>query len=230
MADFRTATTVGARIAALRKARGFASTKALAEAIPGDSITESILQNIEANRKNDLAVAQLLNIAAALRVSPLFILAPLGSPHEHLDLPNITPAVAEMSVAEFDAWVSGLTNGGYRPVTVDELSERNQLEALRELLAERRELHRLQVIVDLEKEIPTTADGSPAPEWDTTGLRIEEAKRRISQLEIYLGSAGWGVEHPRREPVSQHITHRTGQKVTRSQLGDVNSPGEKRPR
>ena len=48
MADFRTATTVGARIAALRKARGFASTKALADAIPGDSVTESILQNIEA--------------------------------------------------------------------------------------------------------------------------------------------------------------------------------------
>jgi transcriptional regulator with XRE-family HTH domain len=196
MADFRTATTVGARIAALRKARGFASTKALAEAIPGDSVTESILQNIEANRKNDLAVAQLLNIAAALRVSPLFILAPLGSPHEHLDLPNITPVVAAMSVAEFDAWVSGLTDGGYRPVTADELSERTQLEALRELLAERREFHRLQVIVDLEKKIPTTVDSAPTPEWDTTELRIEEAKRRISQLEIYLRSAGWGVEHP----------------------------------
>ncbi len=196
MADFRTATTVGGRIAALRKARGFASTKALAEAIPGDSVTESILQNIEANRKNDLAVAQLLNIAAALRVSPLFILAPLGSPHEHLDLPNITPDVAAMSVAEFDAWVSGLTDGGYRPVTADELSERNQLEALRELLAERRALHRFQTIIELEKEIPATADGASAAEWDNTELRIEEAKRRISQLEIYLGSAGWGVDHP----------------------------------
>jgi transcriptional regulator with XRE-family HTH domain len=194
MADFRTATTVGGRIAALRKARGFASTKALAEAIPGDSVTESILQNIEANRKNDLAVAQLLNIAAALRVSPLFILAPLGSPHEHLDLPNITPAVAEMSVAEFDAWVSGLTNGGYRPATADEYSERTQLEALRELLAERRELHRLRAIIDLEKEVPPATEGAPAPEWDNTELRIEEAQRRISQLEIYLGSAGWGVE------------------------------------
>jgi transcriptional regulator with XRE-family HTH domain len=198
MADFRTATTVGARIAALRKARGFASTKALAEAIPGDSVTESILQNIEANRKNDLAVAQLLNIAAALRVSPLFILAPLGSPHEHLDLPNITPAVAEMSVAEFDAWVSGLTNGGYRPVTADEYSERTQLEALRELLAERRELRRLQIIIDLEKEVSSTADGAPAADWGTTDLRIEEAKRRISRLETYLNSGGWRVGDPEK--------------------------------
>jgi transcriptional regulator with XRE-family HTH domain len=196
MADFRTATTVGARIAALRKARGFASTKALAEAIPGDSVTESILQNIEANRKNDLAVAQLLNIAAALRVSPLFILAPLGSPHAQLDLPNITPDVAAMSVAEFDAWVSGLTDGSYRPVTANEHSERTQLEALRELLAERRALHRFQALIELEKEIPATADGASTAEWDNTELRIEETKRRISQLEIYLGSAGWGVDQP----------------------------------
>jgi transcriptional regulator with XRE-family HTH domain len=194
MADFRTATTVGARIAALRKARGFASTKALAEAIPGDSVTESILQNIEANRKNDLAVAQLLNIAAALRVSPLFILAPLGSPHEHLDLPNITPAVAEMSVAEFDAWVSGLTSGVYRATTADELNERNQLEALRELLAERRLLRRLQATSDLNAEAPTPESATHAAEWDTTPLRIEEAQRRIRQLEIYLGSAGWGAD------------------------------------
>jgi transcriptional regulator with XRE-family HTH domain len=195
MADFRTATTVGARIAALRKARGFASTKALAEAIPGDSVTESILQNIEANRKNDLAVAQLLNIAAALRVSPLFILAPLGSPHERLDLPNITPAVAEMSVAEFDAWVSGLTSGVYRATTADELNERNQLEALRELLAERRLLHRLEVTAQPETEAPAVDSALRLADGDTTKLRIEEAQRRISQLEIYLGSAGWGVGH-----------------------------------
>ena len=136
----------------------------------------------------------LVNIAAALRVSPLFILAPLGSPHERLDLPNITPAVSAMSVAEFDAWVSGLTNGGYRPVTPDESSERTQLEALRELLAERRALHRFQTVIELEKEIPATAAGAAAAEWDNTELRIEETKRRISQLEIYLGSAGWGVD------------------------------------
>jgi hypothetical protein len=109
---------------------------------------------------------------------------------------NITPAVAEMSVAELDAWVSGLTNGGSRPSTADEYSERTQLEALRELLAERRALHRLQIIIDVEKELPPALEGAPATEWDNTELRIEEAKRRIQQLETYLGSAGWGVEQP----------------------------------
>ena len=190
VADFKTATTVGARIAALRKARGFNSAKALADAIPGDSITESILQNIEANRKNDLAVAQLLNLAAALKVSPLFILAPLGSPHEHLDLPNITPDVAAMSVAAFDAWVSGLTGGAYRPTTADEMSERTQLEALRELLAERRERRRLETLISLSRD-----EGSSVsePEWDDFHVRLDETDRRIRQLEVFLGSSGWSI-------------------------------------
>lgn len=191
MADFRTATTVGARIAALRKARGFTSAKALSDAIPGESITESILQNIEANRKNDLAVAQLLNLAAALKVSPLFILAPLGSPNEHLDLPNIAAEVASMSVAEFDAWVSGLTGGAYRPATADEMSERTQLEALRELLAQRVERRRLVVLLQLSSD-----DGSSVakPEWEDFQLRIDQADRRISSLEKFLGSAGWDAD------------------------------------
>ena len=179
--------------------RGFKSTKELAAAIPGDSVTGSILQNIEAGRKNDLAVAQLLNIAAALKVSPLFILAPLGSPHERLDLPNISPAVAGMSVAEFDAWVSGLTDGSYRALSADELSERTQLEAFRELLAARRELRRLELrprIEDGKEWQEASGNANDQAILDDTQYRIDETKRRISQLEIYLGSAGWGVEQP----------------------------------
>ena len=196
MADFRTATSVGARIAAARKMRGFKSTKELAAAIPGDSVTGSILQNIEAGRKNDLAVAQLLNIAAALKISPLFILAPLGSPHENLDLPNISPAVAGMSVAEFDAWVSGLTDGSYRALSADELSERTQLEAFRELLAARRELRRFELRPRMDEtneweELPMGPEDQAI--LDDRQFRIDDTKRRISQLEIYLGSAGWGT-------------------------------------
>jgi transcriptional regulator with XRE-family HTH domain len=198
VADFRTATTVGARIAAARKMRGFKSTRELAAAIPGDSVTGSILQNIEAGRKNDLAVAQLLNIAAALKISPLFILAPLGSPHERLDLPNISPAVAEMSVAEFDAWVSGLTNGSYQSLSADEYSERTQLEAFRELLASRRELRRLETLPQFEytKEWLLSQETDDAVIRTSLEARADETKRRISQLETYLGSAGWGVENP----------------------------------
>jgi hypothetical protein len=189
MADFKTATTVGARIAALRKARGFASAKALADAIPGDSITDSILRNIEAGRKNDLAVAQLLNLAWALRVSPMFILAPLGTPAEHLDLPNIVPDVQHLTVGEFDAWVSGI-DGIYRPTTADEHSERAQLEALRELLRARREAFRFTTLINLE-----TKDLTPDPVhgWPRFQDQLDDTNRRIIQLEAYLGSGGWQI-------------------------------------
>ena len=174
--------------------RGFKSTNELAAAIPGDSVTGSILQYIEAGRKNDLAVAQLLNIAAALKISPLFILAPLGSPHAQLDLPNISPAVADMSVTEFDAWVSGLTNGSYQALSADEYSERAQLETFRELLAARRELHHLETMPQFEytKEWLTADEGTDDKAIrDNLQARADEAKRRIQQLEIYLGSASW---------------------------------------
>jgi transcriptional regulator with XRE-family HTH domain len=196
MTDFKTATTVGARIAALRKARGFASAKALAEAIPGDSVTESILQNIEAGRKNDLAVAQLLNIAWALRVSPVFILAPLGSPHAHVDLPNLAPDVQNLTVAEFDAWISGI-DGAYHPMTADEHSERTQLEALRELLRARREARRLRSVLDLSVELaPSSASDETPATWANFQEQLDDTNRRIQQLQTFLESGGWNTSHP----------------------------------
>ena len=192
MADYRTAPTVGARIAAARKARGFKSTKDLADAIPGDSITGSILQNIEAGRKNDLAVAQLLNIAWALGVSPTWILAPIGSPAEHIDLPNIIPAIRDLTVAEFDAWLSGNTDGVYMPETSDEHNDRVQLATLRELIKERRELQRLK---DLKPAYVDVFDGpingEAAAFIQNAEQRTDNAMRRIAQLEKFLASAGW---------------------------------------
>jgi transcriptional regulator with XRE-family HTH domain len=193
MADFKTATTVGARIAALRTARGFSSAKALAEAIPGGSVTESILQNIEAGRQNDLTVAQLLNIAWALRVSPVFILAPLGSPHEHVDLPGVIPEVQSLTVAEFDAWIS-VIDGAYRPISVDEHSERVQLAALRELLRARREAHRLTVVNQREQEATSHGEARDSTTgWANTQQRLDDANRQIAQLETYLETGGWSV-------------------------------------
>jgi len=194
MADYRTAPTVGARIAAARKARGFKSTKDLADAIPGDSITGSILQNIEAGRKNDLAVAQLLNIAWALGVSPTWILAPIGSPMEHIDLPNIIPEIRDLTVAEFDAWLSGNIDGVYMPETSDEHNDRIQLAALRELLKETRELLRQTNIQPAYMDSFEDPTGEDAKNFlDDTERRIETTIRRIEKLERFLKSAGWDV-------------------------------------
>jgi hypothetical protein len=196
MADFKTAVTVGARIAALRVARGFDSPKALADSIPGGAVTESVLENIEANSgSNDLTVTQLLNIAWVLRVSPVFLLAPLGSPHDHLDVPGIIPELANLTVAEFDAWVSGI-DGAYHPVTADEHSERTQLEALRELLRARREARRLRSVLDLSAELARSNTGEESPaSWANFQEQLDDATRRIRQLETFLDSGGWNAGH-----------------------------------
>jgi transcriptional regulator with XRE-family HTH domain len=201
MADYRTAPTVGSRIAAARKARGFKSTKDLADAIPGDSITGSILQNIEAGRKNDLAVAQLLNIAWALGVSPTWILAPIGSPAEHIDLPNIIPEIRDLTVAEFDAWLSGNIDGVYMPETSDEHNDRVQLAALRELFKEKRELKRLILIqrVSFENE-DDPAGGEVTRFLHNVVQRVEDSRRRIGQLERFLASANWELRDLNIEP------------------------------
>jgi hypothetical protein len=195
MADFKTAVTVGARIAALRTARGLDSPKALADSIPGGAVTESVLENIEAGGGNDLTVTQLLNIAWVLRVSPVFLLAPLGSPHDHLDVPGIIPELANLTVAEFDAWVSGI-DGAYHPVTADEHSERTQLEALRELLRARREARRLRSVLDLSAELARSNAGEEPPaSWSNFQEQLDETTRRIRQLETFLDSGGWNASH-----------------------------------
>jgi len=194
MADYRTAPTVGARIAAARKARGFKSTKDLADAIPGGSITGSILQNIEAGRKNDLAVAQLLNIAWALGVSPTCILAPIGSPMEHIDLPNIIPEIRDLTVAEFDAWLSGNTDGVYMPETSDEQNDRAQLAALRELLKEKRELKRLTQLKPVYESFDDSEGDASKTFFEDGEERAMNSARRIARLERYLGSAGWKID------------------------------------
>jgi hypothetical protein len=197
MADFKTATTVGARVAALREARGFATAKDLADAIASSTVTEARLLEIESGADGDLNVALLLNVSWVLRVSPAFILAPLGSPHEHLDLPDLIPDVRALTVAEFDAWVSGI-DGIYRPITADEHSERAQLEALRELLRARREASHYEAILELHGEDAHLDNDPGASERRRNAQQqLDNTHRRMGQLEAYLGSGGWIVDGDR---------------------------------
>ncbi|MDY7543026.1 MULTISPECIES: helix-turn-helix transcriptional regulator [unclassified Cryobacterium] len=195
MTDFRTETSIGTRIQAVRKHRGIRTTKELADKIPGGNVTEAVLQNIEAGRKSDLSVSQLLNIAKALGVSPLFLLAPVGRPTSTLDLPNLGDAFEGMTVVEFDAWISGETDGAYRWTTTDERSERAQLQAMRELDALIRERNRLASNLKVEASLNTPPDeDETVTSWDTIQQRLDDTTRRIAQLISYLGSAGWSLE------------------------------------
>ncbi len=174
----------------MRKLRGFRSARDLAEAVPGGSITESIIQNIEAGRKADLTLSQFLNLAMALRVAPTYLLVAMGRPHDTLDLPNLSPDFDGMTALQFDAWLSGSVNAAYQFVLADEQTERLHLKALRELDQLKKERLRVQSMAKLALELPQDDSGSAHP-WDSADEYLLEADRRITQIEYYLSSAGW---------------------------------------
>src|SRR3954462_10739747 len=110
MTDYRAQESLGERIKFLRKARGIRSTNDLAD-MTGGAVSAWTLQNLESGRKPDINISALLNLAMALKVAPTFLLAPMSKPDAKLDIPNLVDEFADMSVAEFDAWFAGLTEG-----------------------------------------------------------------------------------------------------------------------
>lgn len=100
------ANPIGARIASYRRLAGFEKAADLADAIANERITTSVIQNIESGRKSDISVTQLIEIAYAIGVSPVMLLAPMTSRRDRVDLPGASAPIREMSVDEFDGWVS----------------------------------------------------------------------------------------------------------------------------
>ncbi|TFC37668.1 helix-turn-helix transcriptional regulator [Cryobacterium sp. TMT2-42-4] len=154
--------SLGGRIAAFRKARGFSSTNQLAAAIGEGKMSGAVLRNIESGRKGDLSVSQLLNIAWALEVSPLLLLAPLGRPADRLDLPNLVSSLEQTRVAQFDEWVSMHSQNRTGYATPQQYISHLIVEAIRRLAtqvqqreataSELRTLHRIEVLVPKNAE------------------------------------------------------------------------------
>jgi transcriptional regulator with XRE-family HTH domain len=194
MTDFRTAAGIGARIQAARKQRGMRHAHDLADAIPGGSLSEAMIQNIEAGRKENLTVTQLLNIAYALKIAPGFLLAPMGKPNELLDLPGLSDDLSQLTVVEFDAWLSGLHGGTHSWSSSEDQSERAQLEAMRELEVQLRERDRLRAALEVERSSELSAeDVEELQRWDTTEERLAQAERTVQRLSTFLTSAGWNA-------------------------------------
>jgi transcriptional regulator with XRE-family HTH domain len=187
MADYSAEGSIGARIAAARRARGYRTTKELASAMSDSGITAAILENIESGRKASLDVSQVLNISKALRVPVSSLLAPMARPADLLDLPNLGTELSTMTAAEFDAWLSTVQGADYTATSADERNDRAQLLALRELQTMRRELSRLQIVADLEASV-----GVGEERLDTLS-RVDWTKSRIHELRTYLTSVGWEV-------------------------------------
>jgi transcriptional regulator with XRE-family HTH domain len=184
MADYAAAPSIGARIAAARRARGYRSAADFERALEGTGITAAVLANIESGRKSDLDVSQLLNIARVLQVPPSFLLAPMARPGDLIDLPNLGTAFASMTAGEFDAWLSAAPT--YASETSDERTDRAELQAFRDLRALERDLARLRVVEGLEN-----GSSRPVEIESTMRARIESTEREIDQLRKFLTSAGW---------------------------------------
>lgn len=187
MADFRSETSIGARIKMARRERGYRTTRELADAVEGGKVTSAILENIESGRKADISVSQLLNIARALNVPPSFLLAPMGTPEAELDLPNLSADFQGMTAAEFDCWLSATPASSYRPRSAAERSDINLLGTLRELGMLQRELERLQIVLQVQ-----LSSGSPELTSGTDDLRgrIHQTTEEAQRLVTLLTSAG----------------------------------------
>jgi transcriptional regulator with XRE-family HTH domain len=178
VAEYGSEPTIGARIKAARRSRGIKSIREFADLLQDVSLTESVLENIEAGRKTDLPVSSVLNIARALRVPPPFLLSALTAPTEAPDLPNLSPSLRDLSLAEFDAWLIGDAAGAYRPIDASERNDLAELDAFRELERTKRELQREQITSDLGA---------------AKASRMEFLERRSSELTEFLRSAGWQI-------------------------------------
>lgn len=197
--------SIGARIRAIRKARGIRTTRELAELITGASMTESIIENIESGRKVNLDVSQLLNIAMALEVPPSFLLAPIAAPSSSLDLPGLSDAFSEMTALQFDAWLAGDTGTAYLPVSSNERYARLELDALRRLTEIESEILRLRAAIGGAEQVR-----------DVVGVldlvtsyreRIEQALSERTRIHAYLASSGWDL--PSAEELSLAETETT---------------------
>jgi transcriptional regulator with XRE-family HTH domain len=179
--------SLGARVRELRKLRGFRSQKDLADAIPGSKVSAATIDNIETGRKTTIDVSQLFNIAKALRVPPIYLLAPIRTPDGLVDLPNLSTSFDGMTAVEFDAWLGGIEGGAYRANSIEERDAAAEVQALRTLNSLRTEIIRFEAMLELQ------SDDEDQRFARSTQDRLAEAKREAVRIEALLSSAGWAV-------------------------------------
>jgi hypothetical protein len=196
MTDYRSESSIGARIRATRRQRGYRTTNDLASVMPGSNITAAILENIESGRKAELSISQLLNIARALAIPPSFLLAPMTTPDAKLDLPNLGDAFTDMNAAQFDSWLAAIPTSGYRSTVAAERTDIDQLNALRDLQTQRRAARRLSALLQIESDAgdPELETAAPA-----TRNRLKSVQSDARQLEEFLRSAGWAINQDDQE-------------------------------
>ncbi|MGV8851724.1 MAG: helix-turn-helix domain-containing protein [Rhodoglobus sp.] len=97
---------IGERIAKYRKLAGFKTAKALSDAL-GDGVTVAVIQNIESGRRRDLSISQLIRIADAVEISPVFLMYDIELPGKTVAIEGAPDRVGSMRGVEFDMWFTG---------------------------------------------------------------------------------------------------------------------------
>jgi len=131
-------------------------------------------------------VVQLLNIAMALRVPLIYLLAPIARVDETLYLPGLSQELAVMTVGEFDAWLSGLSGGVRKASSLDERNATAELEALRLWMQLTSEVVRLTAVLELERDASLDT-----PTTSPTHSRLEDARRAADRQFDFLSAADW---------------------------------------
>jgi transcriptional regulator with XRE-family HTH domain len=97
---------LGARIRRLRKEAGFRSAAELAAEIGNPHVSESVIRNLESGRKTDASLAQVLEIAMAIGISPIVLLFDFSAPFLPSRIPGMGPLFERRSTHELDLWMS----------------------------------------------------------------------------------------------------------------------------
>lgn len=142
-------------------------------------MSEAVLQNIESGRKQDVTVAQLLEISRALGISPLLLLAPLETPHAPLDLTGVGEDLRSMTAAEFDVWVRGTApvRAGRAPA----LLLRWEIDQIRALVRELEDWHSVDQALRRD-ELVDAATHQRRPAADMDLLAQQQREVRIDRL------------------------------------------------
>lgn len=82
-------TPLGERLAYYRKLRGFKTPQALADAIPDGKVSRATIVNIEAGRKADPSISDLIALSYGLAISPLALLFDFENLFEPTDMPEL---------------------------------------------------------------------------------------------------------------------------------------------
>jgi transcriptional regulator with XRE-family HTH domain len=160
-------------------------------------MSASVIQNIEAGRKPDISVSDLLNLAFALRIPPTFLLFPMAGPMRPVDLVGLSPDLEALQSGALEAWIAAevLPYG----VTFSEAADLDRLKAQREYLRLSKEVRRLWRSRIVERRLDE--EDPPSPEalesrrrWDTTEARLKAHQERLDELRTQLQDDGWATE------------------------------------